>query len=301
MLLPAKPFSDKGILDSVLLSMIEIRIDNSVRFKSVALCFRRVKGTMDYDQTDIAKSYDSGRRLEPGTLTLWLNLISTYAAQDKVARIVDLGCGTGRFTEPLAGHFGAEVVGVDPSAKMLAQARQSQTDDRVTYRQAHGEELPIDDGFADLIFMSMIFHHLQDPERTGRECYRVLRDNGLVCLRNATADAIDTFRYLEFFPSARLLMAEQLPTRSQIRQIFEKYGFRFVTNEIVATEVSESWSDYAARLSLRADSFLAQIPDNDFCRGLSALEKYAQNTDQDCPVSEDVDFFVFQRRPTHAV
>lgn len=34
-----------------------------------------------------------------------------------IARIVDLGCGTGRYSEALAAHSDARVVGVDPSEK----------------------------------------------------------------------------------------------------------------------------------------------------------------------------------------
>ena len=39
-----------------------------------------------------------------------------------IRRILDLRCGTGRFTNALAEHFGAEVIGLDPSVRMLEQA-----------------------------------------------------------------------------------------------------------------------------------------------------------------------------------
>jgi len=38
-------------------------------------------------------------------------------------RILDLGCGTGRFSAALRARFEAEVIGIDPSKKMLEQAR----------------------------------------------------------------------------------------------------------------------------------------------------------------------------------
>ncbi len=78
---------------------------------------------MDYDTTNIAAVYDSGRRYSPEILQHWLDLFSTHVPKDRVSRIIDLGCGTGRYSEPLAVHFEAEVVGVDPSEKMLAEAR----------------------------------------------------------------------------------------------------------------------------------------------------------------------------------
>jgi trans-aconitate methyltransferase len=37
--------------------------------------------------------------------------------------VIDIGCGTGRFSELLAAHFGVRVIGIDPSLKMLDEAR----------------------------------------------------------------------------------------------------------------------------------------------------------------------------------
>jgi len=36
---------------------------------------------------------------------------------------LDIGCGTGRYSTALAAHFNAHVIAVDPSEKMLAEAR----------------------------------------------------------------------------------------------------------------------------------------------------------------------------------
>ncbi|MBJ7386358.1 MAG: class I SAM-dependent methyltransferase, partial [Mycolicibacterium sp.] len=40
---------------------------------------------------------------------------------DGTGRLLDLGCGTGQLTLPLAGHVGA-AVGMDPEPEMLAEA-----------------------------------------------------------------------------------------------------------------------------------------------------------------------------------
>ncbi len=250
---------------------------------------------MDYDKTSIADSYDSGRGYHPDILQQWLDLLSAHMTQDQVSYIIDLGCGTGRYTEPLAAHFCADVLGIDPSEKMLAQARRKQTDDRVAYQRAPGEELPVSDGSADMVFMSMIFHHLHDPQCTARECHRVLRQQGCVCLRNATVDAIETFPYLRFFPTIRSLIEEHLPERDQIRCVFEEAGLQTIAHEIVPHQMSTDWVSFADKMSLRADSFLARIPDDEFDAGITTMREYAQNATPDQPVVEDVDFFVFQR------
>ena len=78
---------------------------------------------MDYDATDIAVTYDRGRDHGPEFLDLWMNVVSSHVKDQRIKTILDLGCGTGRFSEALAVRFDAEVIGVDPSKKMLEQAR----------------------------------------------------------------------------------------------------------------------------------------------------------------------------------
>jgi ubiquinone/menaquinone biosynthesis C-methylase UbiE len=74
--------------------------------------------------------------------------------------IIDLDCGTRRFSELLAVHFGVQVIGIDPSLKMLHEARRKPTIGKVVYCQGSVEALPFADGRADLVFMSMVYHHL---------------------------------------------------------------------------------------------------------------------------------------------
>lgn len=73
---------------------------------------------MDYDQTNIATTYDAGRGYSPATLALWLKVVTPWVPNTEGAAILDLGCGTGRYSEILAEHFGVQVVAIDPSEKM---------------------------------------------------------------------------------------------------------------------------------------------------------------------------------------
>ncbi len=250
---------------------------------------------MDYDRTNIAAVYDSARRYDPKILQQWLDILSPYVPRDSVSCIIDLGCGTGRYSEPLSVHFRADVIGIDPSEKMLEKARKKSSRSTVNFKQASGEKLPVEGNSADMVFMSQVFHHLANSEHTAHECYRILHDGGYVCIRESTVDAIETFAYLRFFDGIRPLIEEQLVSRSQIKGIFEGAGFDPVTHRVITHQMSPHWRDFADKMALRGDSILARLPDDDFRAGMTALRAHAEHADQREPVTEELDFFVFRR------
>jgi len=92
---------------------------------------------MDYDKSDIAGVYAAARRLSPEGLEQWLGLLDKHVPAD-APHIIDLGCGTGRFTQALADRFAARVTAIDPSEKMLDQARKQVSSPRVAFAQAPG-------------------------------------------------------------------------------------------------------------------------------------------------------------------
>src|SRR6202022_3110737 len=79
--------------------------------------------SMDYDQSGIATTYDEARALTPTRRRRWQRLLSAHVDRSAISLAIDLGCGTGRFSEMLAAEFGARVIGLDPSEKMVDQAR----------------------------------------------------------------------------------------------------------------------------------------------------------------------------------
>ena len=103
---------------------------------------------MNYDRTEIPAAYDKARALAPKTRRLWQDLLSVHVDRTRISLVVDLGCGTGRFSELLAAHFGVQVVGIDPYHKMLKQARHKATIENLVYCQGSAEALPLQEGRA---------------------------------------------------------------------------------------------------------------------------------------------------------
>jgi ubiquinone/menaquinone biosynthesis C-methylase UbiE len=248
---------------------------------------------MDYDATDIPAGYDRGRNHGPEVLDLWMKLVSSHVDGQRIKTILDLGCGTGRFSEALALRFDAEVIGVDPSAKMLEQARSKQHDARIRYESGHGESIPLPANSVDLIFMSMVFHHFENPKLAASECRRVLRTEGTVFLRGGVRDHIALYPYVDFFPESVRLLEEYLSSGVFLREVFEAAGFRTMNSEVVTQEIAPNHGAYAEKLEAGADSVLARLSASEFVAGMQALRSHAARV-KDQAVVEPIDVFVFR-------
>lgn len=249
---------------------------------------------MDYDATEIPLAYDRARTHGPEVLNLWMQTVERYSGSVPLSTILDLGCGTGRFSDALATWFEATAIGVDPSQKMLDQARVKATKGAVQYVRGSGEALPLVDCSFDLVFMSMVFHHFKHSGAVVRECRRVLRDGAIVFLRAGTVEQIPAYPYVEFIPATKPLLYKRLNAKRSIIHTFEAAGFSTITAELIVQEIAPTYEAYADKLAAGGDSILASLNPRDLEEGLSALRRHAALVDPQ-PVTEAIDVFVFRR------
>lgn len=90
-------------------------------------------------------------------------------------RVLDLGTGPG-LVAAAAARRGADVVGIDFSGAMLAEARRRHPD--LEFREASAESLPFRDGAFDAVAGNFVLHHSGCPDRVLAEARRVLRPGG---------------------------------------------------------------------------------------------------------------------------
>lgn len=98
-------------------------------------------------------------------------------------RVLDVGCGTGALLRELSIRLptALELVGVDPAESMLRVARR-RSDGRVRFRSGAAEQLPLGDGYFDLVVSTLSFDHWADQRAGLAELARVLAPDGRLVL-----------------------------------------------------------------------------------------------------------------------
>jgi SAM-dependent methyltransferase len=106
-------------------------------------------------------------------------------------RVVDVGCGAGidsLIAAKMVGPAGA-VVGVDMTVAMLEKARTAADGvDNVEFQQGFGEEIPVPDGWADVVISNGVLNLMPDKARALAEMARVLKPEGRLQLGDILVD-----------------------------------------------------------------------------------------------------------------
>jgi ubiquinone/menaquinone biosynthesis C-methylase UbiE len=123
--------------------------------------------------------------------------------EEKLGRVVELGCGTGFFTRALA-ERAESVVATDLSPGMVEVARSAVRAPHVRFQCEDCEETSFADASFDTAFVSLVLHFTR-PEVAAHELARILRPGGTLVVANLGAR--------ELRGSARL--------RAQVRILFQ--------------------------------------------------------------------------------
>ena len=99
-------------------------------------------------------------------------------------KVLDVGCGEGRFCRMLRRH-GIDVTGIDPTPAMIAAARTR--DAEGSYLEAAAERLPFGDKAFDLVVSYLTLIDIPDIQAAISEMARVLNPGGALLIANLTS------------------------------------------------------------------------------------------------------------------
>jgi len=97
------------------------------------------------------------------------------------ARWLDVGCGTGLFTELILDRQHPEnVVAIDPAASQIEHARRKPIARRADFRVGDAQALEFADGTFDVAVAALVINFIPNRTRALSEMYRVTRPGGVV-------------------------------------------------------------------------------------------------------------------------
>jgi 2-polyprenyl-6-hydroxyphenyl methylase / 3-demethylubiquinone-9 3-methyltransferase len=96
-------------------------------------------------------------------------------------RILDIGCGGGLLSEPMA-RLGADVVGADPATRNIpvAQLHADQSGLTIDYRLTTAEDLAASGEQFDVVLNMEVVEHVPDPQSFLTACQTLLKPGGLM-------------------------------------------------------------------------------------------------------------------------
>lgn len=203
---------------------------------------------MDVQTSDfsrIARRYDATRNIPSHVLTACYDRLIGYGFLSVNGPVVDVGCGTGQMSVPLA-QRGGIVHGIDVSLEMIEIARSKVRPGwRATFATGDARDLPIADGSFDGAIVSKLFQHIKDWRRACQEIIRVVRPGGYMVHineRGAFGNAVRRHfaaranelgfgrRYLGIDPHTRDALTEFLVSQECRPVSFDASDFRWETS-----------------------------------------------------------------------
>ena len=153
------------------------------------------------------------------------------SALPRGARVADLGCGSGVFTDLLR-RQGYASTGLDISGKLIALGRGKYPG--LDLIEGDAENLPFAGGGLDGVLLSGLVHHFPDPRRLAAEVGRVLRPGGRFVAFDP--NRMNPFMWLyrdrasPFYSPVGVTENERPVLAKQVAEVFRNEGFRVQTD-----------------------------------------------------------------------
>lgn len=131
-----------------------------------------------YDNDDFRKGYQSKRgKLSANDLIETPELFELIGDVTNL-NILDLGCGTGDHDRKLIELGASRVLGIDLSKKMINEAINNTTSNRIEYRVMSMNDIDTISENFDLVVSSLAIHYIEDYDSLCKKVYNLLNDRG---------------------------------------------------------------------------------------------------------------------------
>lgn len=200
-------------------------------------------------------------------------------------RILDLGCGTGHLTKKIW-EEGAEVIGIDASPEMIAQAKENYPE--LDFRVANGADFSFDESF-NAVFTNATLHWIHDADGVIKSVYKALRQGGRFVgefggkgnnqlMMAAAATVLKAHGYLK----GDFILPWYFPSTAEYATRLEAGGFRvtFATHFDRPTLLQDGRDGIAKWFNMFGSSVFKMVPDAELPQILNEITDLLQPTNE---------------------
>ena len=139
-------------------------------------CNTDTTNRLEFD--DVAEDYERVRPLYPAEM---FARIACYSGLTEDSNVLEIGCGTGQATLPLA-RLGVRLMAIDPGKNLIALAQSKLSAyPRVEFRNCFFEEVELQSDFFDLVVSATAFHWIP-PQVAYPKTNQLLKPGGCLAL-----------------------------------------------------------------------------------------------------------------------
>ena len=183
------------------------------------------------------------------------------------ARVLEVGCGTGRLAQALEERELARVWAIDASEAMVEQAKAI----GVNARHGRAEALPFKEGWFDAVVTRMAIH-LVDRPRAFAQAARVLGPQGRLAIATDDPASFDDVWFARFFPSVPEIDRARFPSAEALRAELIAAGLPTVHIEELRQRRTISRARALDVIRSRAFSTFDLLPPAEYAAGLAQAE-----------------------------
>lgn len=221
------------------------------------------------DYSGIAEHYD---KVRPFVAEIWLSKIIGYGEIEADCAVLEVGCGTGRYTMSVSTVKRPVVCGLDPSIDMLKQAVAKDESKDILWIQGDGQKLPFRDNSFNCIYMTLVIHHIENKEMVLREIHRTLKKDGKCVIMTNSHSRIKK-HVLRDFPGIIAMDLKRFPTVPYIKRTMRKVGFTDVHYYPVQHDEYMPTDEFLERVRNKYVSTLTLLGEEEFQRGFEIFQR----------------------------
>lgn len=223
----------------------------------------------------MAPVYDKYRKPDELILRLLSEEIQKLAGTVGNLLMLDVGCGTGGYSIPLAKQFAIKLTGIDVSKEMLERARSKHSNGNWILGDI--ESIDFEENSFDVVLMSYVLHHMRDYKRTLKTVYKILKSaSGLLFIVTDDHDQFYASFYHKYIPKIMEIDLNRFPKVNELCNYLRSINFKVRVKKVQHKQYMSCEEDIEKLIEqgkARYFSTLTLLTDKELDEGLKRMKR----------------------------